>query len=353
MPFEPFSIKFKDPERINLPRLLSYLPGRLHDSRMKKQGSRMLRNHRLRLYLKWAHFKRALSSGRSASQWVWSIRNRTRRTLLEASLRRSYERRVERHRLHLPMVNADARAILNAVETEGVHVAPLGLLNVPRTNELLQSASLLLPKLARRPVPPGGFDVHMNQTYLKEFPQLFLWGLNEKLLDMVENYLGVPVGYWGVNLTRSIANDIQHGTRMWHLDPPDHRLFRIIIYLSDVDHDSGPFDYISRQQSGRVRRSLRYSNENVPDSIMRKVTETDHWKSCIGPRGTTIFVDPANVFHRAKVPKSRERIAIFYSYHSTSPLHERYLPQGFSPDLLACMEDKLTERQRDCVFWRS
>lgn len=306
-----------------------------------------------RLSLKWAHFKKLLSSGRTASQWVSGIRNRAKRTLLGASLRRSYERRVKRHRPHLPMVSADVRAILDAVETEGVHIASVGSLNVPRTDELLQSASSLLPKLARSPATPRDFVVHLDRAYFKEFPQLFLWGLNDKVLDMVENYLGVPVGYNGVNVTRTITNDIQHSTRMWHLDSPDHRLFRIIIYLNDVDHDNGPFEYIPRQQSGRVRRSLRYSNESVPDSIMRKVTQADDWKSCVGPRGTAIFVDTANVFHRGKVPKSRGRIAIFYLYHSTRLLHECYLPPGLSPDFLASIEDKLTERQRACVFWRN
>lgn len=312
----------------------------------------MLKVQRLSLSLKWAHLSHILSSGRTASQWAWRIRLRAKRTLLGAFLRRSYERRVKRHRPHLPIISADARAILDAVETEGVHIAPPGSLDAPGTDDLLQSASLLLPKLARSPATrPDDHFVQLDQAYLKEFPQLFLWGLNDKLLNMIENYLGVPVGYHGVSVSRSIANDIQDGTRMWHLDLQDSRVFSIIIYLNEVGHDNGPFEYIPRQQSEKVRRSLRYSSEKVPDSIMRKVTQADHWKSCVGPHGTAIFIDPANVFHRGKVPKSRGRMAIFYLYHSTRPIKKTR--RLHDDDFLASTEDKLTERQRACVFWRN
>ena len=290
---------------------------------------------------------------RSVAQWLSSARNRARRTLLEPSLRRAYERRAKRHSPNLPLLSAEAQAVLDAVETAGVHTGSVASLNVPGTEELLQSASALLPALAQSPATrPGGFMVQTDQAYFKEFPQLFLWGLNEKVLDLVENYLGVPVGFDGVNINRSIANGMQHGTRLWHLDQQDHRMFRIIIYLNDVDSDNAAFEYIPRQHSEKVRRYLKYSNEMVSDAIMREVAPGDHRQSCVGPRGTAIFADPANVFHRSKVPKSRERFAIFFSYHSAKPMHERYLQPGFLPDSLAGIEDYLTERQRACIFWR-
>ena len=139
----------------------------------------MLTEQRLRLSLKWAHFNNGMR-GRTASQWVSSARNRARRTLFEPSLRRAYERRAKRHSPNLPLLSTDAQAVLDAVETMGAYTDSVMSLKVPGTEELLQSASALLPALAQSPASrPGGFMVQTDPAYFKEFPQLFLWGLNE------------------------------------------------------------------------------------------------------------------------------------------------------------------------------
>ena len=313
----------------------------------------MLTEQRLHFGLKLSqltfHLKR-----RSARQWVHSIRNRAGRTVFDSTLRRSYERRAKRHSPYLPSVAASERAILQDIEREGIHIGSAGSLDIPFTDEIIRSATALLPKLVRSPATKtGGFRVYADQASLKEFPQLFLWGLNDTVLHMAENYLGVPVGYHNVSVIRSIKNSLDHGARMWHIDGGDHRLFQIIIYLNEVDHDNGPFEYIPRPISEKARKSLRYSLEYVPDGIMRNVVSTKFWKPCVGPRGTMIFADPANVFHRSKTPNRQERYAITYSYHSAEPMYPRYLTPGFSPDFLASMEDRLSERQRTSVFWRN
>lgn len=120
----------------------------------------MLSGQKLRLNLKWVHFYRNLRGSRSASKWVGSTRNRSRRTLFEAYLRRSYDRWVERHRSHLPVIIAVGRRILYSVESESFHTTLLGSLNIPGTNEPLKSASVLQLELARIPAPPdcSGID---------------------------------------------------------------------------------------------------------------------------------------------------------------------------------------------------
>jgi len=243
--------------------------------------------------------------------------------------------------------------IVDDIKIEGVHISSVESLNIPGTCDVLRSASALMPELAKSPpTARSGFMVQTESGYFKDHPELYLWGVDDTVLDIAENYLGVPVGFDGIHINRSIANGLHKGTRMWHLDQQDHRMLRVIIYLNDIDDDSAAFQYLPKQHSERVRQSLSYSNELLSDTIMRSVVAEDQWKSCVGPRGTVIFVDPANIFHRGKIPKDRERYAIFYSYHSDKPMHERYLWPGYSPDLSAGIRDGLNERQRACVFWR-
>ena len=313
----------------------------------------MLTAQRIRLSVAQAHIMNRLRD-RTGSQWASSARDRVRRTLFEPSLRRAYERRAMQHHPYLPTISADMRAIVDAVEREGAHIGSLTSLNIPRTDEMLQLANTLLPKLTRdRATKPSSITVHADHTDFDEFPLLYLWGLNDKLLDLVENYLGVPVGYHGIEINRSIANGIEGSTRLWHADPQDHRMLRIIIYLNDVDNDDGPFEYIARQHSETARRSLRYSNEHIFDNIMRSVVPADLWNACVGPKETVIFADTANILHRGKAPKSRERVAIFYTYYSAKPMHERYLQPAFPRAFLDSIADGLNERQRASAFWRN
>jgi len=313
----------------------------------------MMTAQRIRLSVAQAHIMNCLRD-RTASQWVSSARDRVRRTLFEPSRRRAYERRARQHRPCLPTISADIRAIVDAVGREGAHIGSLASLNIPRTDEMLQLANTLLPKLTRdRATKPSSITVHTDQTDFDEFPQLYLWGLNDKLLDLVENYLGVPVGYHGFKIKRSIANGVEGATRLWHADPQDHQMLRIIIYLNDVDDDDGPFEYISRQQSATARRSLKYSNEHISETIMRSVVPAGLWNACVGPRETVIFADTENILHRGKAPKNRERVAIFYTYYSAKPMHERYLQPAFPRAFMDSIADGLNERQRACAFWRN
>ena len=274
--------------------------------------------------------------------------------MLEPSLRRAYVRRAQRHRANLPALPEVMQKVVDDVEAEGVHVGSLQAFGIPGSNEMLQAASALMPKLANSSATrPGGFMVQADSAYFEDHPALYLWGIDHAVLDLVENYLGVPAAFDGAFINRSIANGLAQGTRMWHLDQHDHRMVRIIIYLNDVGDDNAAFQYIPRKESAELRRSLAYSDELMSDDIMRSVIAESRWKTCIGQRGTVIVVDPANVFHRGKVPTVNERYAVFYSYHSDRPMHERYLTPGYIPEAAAGTRDGLTERQRACVFWRA
>ena len=44
-------------------------------------------------------------------------------------------------------------------------------------------------------------------------PQIYQWGLHGRLLDIAENYLGVPVGYDGLNIFFTKADGRENGPR--------------------------------------------------------------------------------------------------------------------------------------------
>lgn len=158
-------------------------------------------------------------------------------------------------------------------------------------------------------------------------PEVLMAGLDDNVLDAVEQYLGVPVAFCGVHLRKDIGNSAQVGTRIWHLDTEDHRTVRMIIYLNDVTVDDGPFEYIpldiSQSMPDEIKeRGLRAKDDPLLDDEMARLVPVEQWCQATGPRGTIALADNARLFHHGKAHDSL-RLAIFYTFTSRSPRYPR------------------------------
>jgi hypothetical protein len=181
-----------------------------------------------------------------------------------------------------------------------------------------------------------------------EFPEIYLWGLNEKLLDLIECYIGLPVHYHGGDLRREIADGVTNDVRQWHIDAEDHRMFKIIAYLNDVTEIGGPFEYMTRQDSERAARSLRYVSGFVPDDKMERAAPRDHWRMATGPAFTANIADTCTVFHRAKPPTKVDRYSITFSWTSRTPV-KTYASMPMAAETYESFMRRLSPRQRASV----
>lgn len=124
-------------------------------------------------------------------------------------------------------------------------------------------------------------------------------------------------------------------------------MFKVIIYLNDVDEEGGPFEYIAKDDSLDAAKRLRYHSGLVADSLMSQVVPPQRWAPCTGAHGTAVFVDPCSIFHRAKPPASRDRLSITYHFISQFPLEFRsdnsFSDQPFIPT-------RLSQRQRNAIL---
>src|SRR6185295_11795761 len=117
----------------------------------------------------------------------------------------------------------------------------------------------------------------LSSKRMQEFPEIYLWGLNERLLSLVENYIGLPIRYHGVDVRREICDGRPNDVRQWHIDAEDHRMFRVIIYLNDVAADGGPFEYIRRELTVGAVQKLGYGSGFVTDRDMARVVPRAEW----------------------------------------------------------------------------
>ncbi len=279
------------------------------------------------------------------------LRNVNQISFLQNLAALAYQAALEEHVSNLPVLSTTDLTLVEALRSEGVVMTSLAALSIPSTPQMLLAAKSLITEIPKS--ISGGkneYTIHATSEQLMEYPEIFFWGLEKRLLNMVENYLGLPVAYHGLYFRRDIINKVQEKSRLWHIDREDRKLFKIIVYLNDVNDDGGPFQYIPQSLTSSVAHSLRYNSGYIQEKTMQRVLSPSNWKSCTGPSGTVVFVDTASLFHRGKIPTSVERFTIFFDYSSRRlPL---YGESSLTEEDLLILATKLSEDERRCVFWR-
>jgi hypothetical protein len=186
-------------------------------------------------------------------------------------------------------------------------------------------------------------------------PELYTAGLSGPLLRIAAAYLGLDCLYLGATLKREVADGRAHGTRQWHLDIEDERFLRVLLYLSPVTRDAGPFQHLSAPLSAEVRQRLGYRIGYLNDEVLAKVAPPDRWQAVLGEAGDAMLFDGTRLFHRAQPPTARERWSITFTYASRNPLELQ-----FSTRLSVASHRRLTatlpEELRRCIppptlFW--
>ena len=125
---------------------------------------------------------------------------------------------------------------------------------MPGTGSMLSACGLLVQEL--RGPANGGNAPRLPLHRLMDFPEIYMWGLNQRLLGVVENYIGLPIRYHGADLRREFNDGKLNDVRQWHVDAEDRRMFKIIVYLNDVLPGGGPFQYLPKGVTAETARRL-------------------------------------------------------------------------------------------------
>jgi len=171
-----------------------------------------------------------------------------------------YQTRLLKNNGNLPALDVNESYIVDALVNEGVFVTSLEALSLPSTPLLLKAAEGLLTDIET--ALPVDSSSHTNSYNIytvctcynkiaKEYPDLFLWRVEEPLLNIAENYIGLPVACIGVDFRKEIPheNGRNLGTKLWHREGEDCRKVKILIYFNEVFDDSIVFEYIPRRLS--------------------------------------------------------------------------------------------------------
>ena len=279
--------------------------------------------------------------------------NKIKRIVLDFSVLKlisqlAHKKELEKYVKYLPKISLEDLNVVESLRQEGAYVTSLQALEIPSTSLVIASAEKLLPELLAFPSNEK-YVISLPLSKLMKYPEIFLWGLQERLLNIIENYIGLPVLYHGAYFRREIANGKLIGVRQWHTDVEDHRMVKIIVYLNDVSLNGGPFEYISKNSTSLLRQTLQYSSGFVSDEVIKTLVPTSDWKSCTGGYGTVIFSDTRNLFHRAKPPVAADRFSITFFYTSRRPI-TIFNKVKLTRDELLGISSRLSRHQRECIL---
>lgn len=260
------------------------------------------------------------------------------------------------HRRHLPKLGSLEAQIVKALKKDGAYIssidelAEFGLPEVRENYEKLKST--LTPTESEELELSDGYISIVSKNTIMKNSEILKWGLNEQLLAIVENYIGLPPLFPGIYLRRDVANSKQTGTRYWHIDGEDSKIIKVIIYLEDVETNDGPFCYIPRSsittEKFEVFNGSRVNNEDVTKKIPERFQN-----ECTGPAGTVIFVDTCSVWHRGKTGTNKDRYTAFYIYSSRIPLRPEAVEPMFSLSNFLVQHPDLSSLQKNALFLSS
>ena len=274
-----------------------------------------------------------------------------------------YYRAIAFHQSQLPILKGQDQQIVNALESEGIYVTSVESLDLPHSKEFMKAAQQITQLLEDNTThlfenfPSEKFhEVHATKTQIIDHIDIIAWGLNQRLLNIIEAYLKIPVAYDGVACFLSVSNGEEYGARAWHRDREDRRMIKVCVYLNDVDEGGGPVQCLKPQFNDYVRAAIKHPYRSVYQAEMDSLylpEFADGLVSCVGKVGTVALIDTARFYHRGKPPIDSHRKAIFFSYFSRSPWHP-FFCQRF-PLLPQEIEDRvpeLSQQQRESINWR-
>ncbi len=150
-------------------------------------------------------------------------------------------------------------------------------------------------------------------------PKLFNYGLNNGVISFLEKKYKQKFLYRGFVARKEYAtknNSFSNGITDWHLDTEDKFCYKLVLYLSDVSFDHGPFSILKNTNPflSKLFKGKRVKNENKLGFIIKP--KVWHFS---GKAGDMLLVNTGKIWHRGNEPKIAGRKAIFFCYNSSTP----------------------------------
>ncbi len=155
--------------------------------------------------------------------------------------------------------------------------------------------------------------------------------LEPAVLNIATAYLGMYARLRFFNVWHNFSSDSPaRDSQLWHRDPEDENMFRMFVYLSDVDEGAGPLVYApGTHKRGKTKGEPETFGEEystarrADDEHMDCVVPEKRWITATGRKGTVVLADTWG-WHKGGLSRRQDRIAYNCMFTSQATTRGEY-----------------------------
>jgi hypothetical protein len=151
--------------------------------------------------------------------------------------------------------------------------------------------------------------------------------LSRRLIDVASSYLQMWPKLEHLDLWYSLpvgSGGERRASQLWHRDFDDRHLLKAFLYLTDVDAQTGPFEFVSGSQPGGPHAGIHpwgpMAIGRISEAELGKHVPTEQIRTFTAPKGTIIFCNTSGL-HRGGFAEARPRVLSTVTYCSPASLH--------------------------------
>jgi len=135
-----------------------------------------------------------------------------------------------------------------------------------------------------------------------------------------------------VLIYESLPNEYNRSSWMWHYDDNISQQLKLMVYLNDVEEDTGAFEILANSRgdglamkSSKIGPSTKtpqaYEGSRIPEEDIERFNGLGYSSYKIAGKAGTFCLFSPNCIHRATVPKKQpHRLCMIYNFR---PYHEK------------------------------
>jgi len=175
----------------------------------------------------------------------------------------------------------------------------------------------------------GSHYASYSRVTILECPHLLELCNDPSVIKLIGSYLGCVPTLSGINLFWTFATLESGNVSVFHRDQNGFRSVSMYVFLTEVDSDSGPHQYVTGSADYKSCRKVLSEGLNKSVDVDRFFSPpwaSDMVEEVFGERVTTVTGVPGTAFltdayglHRGVLPKKQDRL-LFYAVYSLIPI---------------------------------
>ncbi len=207
-------------------------------------------------------------------------------------------------------------------------------MSLPHLDRILaDSEKIITERSGTRTSPEGAYrsyfqDIWKRSTDPLDYPSFLDFATSSPLLSTVSRYIGcipalsttLPSGIRFVESNAAFDDqpDQPHDSQLYHIDYYSLPNVYVLVLLRDTDRSNGPWTFLPRATSQRVREELGYwgpgRDYRLSDEEVYSIANRDEVIEFTGKRGTVLYIESSGCLHFGSRNSINPRFQLMIGY---------------------------------------